>query len=55
MRSLIRILIQVQVELVLCTDIVEPKVPMTVCNIANEVWMNLLRAYTLTRIINANC
>ena len=29
----------------------EPEVPMTICTIANEVWMNLLRAYTFTRIV----
>ena len=33
----------------------EPEVPMTICNTANEVRMNLLDAYTLTRVINANC
>ena len=33
----------------------EPEVPMTICTIANEVWMNLLHAYTFTRVINNNC
>ena len=30
----------------------EHEVPMTICTIANEVWMNLLLAYTLTQVIN---
>ena len=33
----------------------EHEVSMTICNIANEVWMNLLRAYTFTRVSNDNC
>ena len=32
----------------------EPEVPITIFNIANEVWMNLLYAYTFTRVINDN-
>ena len=38
-----------------CTDIMEPEVPMTICNIASEVWMNLSHAYTFTMVINNNC
>ena len=33
----------------------EYEVPMTICNIENEVWMNLLHTYTFTRISNDNC
>ena len=33
----------------------EPEVPMTICNIVNEVLMNLLHAYTFTRVSNDNC
>ena len=33
----------------------ELEVPMTICNIENEDWMNLLHAYTFTRVINDNC
>ena len=33
----------------------EPEVPMIICTIANEVWMNLLHAYTFTWVINNNC
>ena len=25
---------------------------MTICNIANKIWMNLLQVYTFTRVIN---
>ena len=30
----------------------EPEVPMTICTITNEVWMDLLHAYTFTQVIN---
>ena len=33
----------------------ESEVPMTICNIANEVWMNLLHAYSFTQVIHDNC
>ena len=33
----------------------EDEVPMTICNIANEVWINLLHAYTFTWVSNDNC
>ena len=33
----------------------EPEVPMTIYNIASEVWMNLSHAYTFTMVINNNC
>ena len=33
----------------------ELEVPITICNIANEVWINLLHAYTFTRVINDKC
>ena len=33
----------------------ELEVPMIICNIANEVRMNLLHAYTFTWVINDNC
>ena len=49
------ILRQVQVELDPCIYIVEPEVPMTIYNIASEVWMNLSHAYTFTMVINNNC
>ena len=46
---------KVQVKLDPCTDIMNIKVLMTICTIANEVCMNLLHAYTFTRVINNNC
>ena len=30
----------------------ELEVSMTICNIANKVWMNLLHSYTFTQVIN---
>ena len=33
----------------------EPEVPMTICTLANEVWMNLLHAYTFTWVSYDNC
>ena len=33
----------------------EPEISMTICTIANEVWMNLLHSYTFTRVSNDNC
>ena len=33
----------------------ESEILMTICNIINEVWMNLLHAYTFTRVSNDDC